>query len=200
MYEPNQTKQTQTRQNTASRSNITVLHQTFRVIHPQQAARMSLAARSPRSRKSLSAFDTNINANYTLPVTNKGKKRVVASMDGEALRSMDAASIRTDAFNMKSNPRRNVVSLIGTPINIESTLTLDVCSKQPRKSILKSFSAPHIARQTEDETLDYSASHQYAHTVAFGPLSNVDSDPTSRNSRQSLGGRRVSFAPNAHVR
>ncbi|OWT35957.1 kinetochore protein Spc7/SPC105 [Cryptococcus neoformans Bt1] len=140
---------------------------------------MSLAARSPRSRKSLSAFDTNINANYTLPVTNKGKKRVVASMDGEALRSMDAASIRTDAFNMKSNPRRNV---------------------QPRKSILKSFSAPHIARQTEDETLDYSASHQYAHTVAFGPLSNVDSDPTSRNSRQSLGGRRVSFAPNAHVR
>lgn len=73
---------------------------------------MSLAARSPRSRKSLSAFDTNINANYTLPVTNKGKKRVVASMDGEALRSMDAASIRTDAFNMKSNPRRNVVSLI----------------------------------------------------------------------------------------
>ncbi|OXG77477.1 kinetochore protein Spc7/SPC105 [Cryptococcus neoformans A2-102-5] len=140
---------------------------------------MSLAARSPRSRKSLSAFDTNINANYTLPVTNKGKKRVVASMDGETLKSMDAASIRAGAFNMKSNPRRNV---------------------QPRKSILKSFSAPHIARQTEDETLDYSASHQYAHTVAFGPLSNVDSDPTSRNSRQSLGGRRVSFAPNAHVR
>lgn len=80
------------------------------------------------------------------------------------------------------------------------SLTLNACFKEPRKSILKSFSALYVARQTEDETLDYTNSHRYAHTVAFGPLSNGNSDPASKNSRQSLGGRRVSFAPNAHVR
>lgn len=72
---------------------------------------MSLATRSPRSRKSLSAVDTNINDNFTLPVTNKGKRRVVASMGGEGIKDMDAASLKADNFSLKSNPRRNVVSL-----------------------------------------------------------------------------------------
>lgn len=74
---------------------------------------MSLATRSPRSRKSLSAVDTNININdnFTLPVTNKGKRRVVASMGGEGIKDMDAASLKADNFSLKSNPSRNVVSL-----------------------------------------------------------------------------------------
>ena len=56
-------------------------------------------------------------------------------------------------------------------------------SQRPRKSILKSFNSNFAAEETDD-TVELSGQN-YAHTIAFS---------TSGMSR------RVSFAPNAHVR
>ncbi|WVQ72736.1 hypothetical protein IAR50_002296 [Cryptococcus sp. DSM 104548] len=128
---------------------------------------MSLAARSPRSRKSLSAFDQNIPAPLP-PTLSKGKKRAAASIGGEGLRELGLMVNNMDDMSTKKNPRSHL---------------------QPRKSILKP--------RGQDDTMDFT--QQYAHTVAFGSLMNENED-TSRGSRQSLGPRRVSFAPNAHVR
>ncbi|WVQ86169.1 hypothetical protein IAT38_008337 [Cryptococcus sp. DSM 104549] len=142
---------------------------------------MSLAARSPGSRKSLSAFDQNLGDNFNVPSAQKdfkGKKRAVASMGGEG---MGLVGFQVgDEEVAKPHPRRDM---------------------RPRKSILKSLSQPSLSQQSDDTTSDYTT-QQYAHTVAFGTMfgSNENGDQSSRASRQSLGGRRVSFAPNAHVR
>lgn len=51
--------------------------------------------------------------------------------------------------------------------------------------------------------MEYTTTHQYAHTIAFAsvPISTGEEqrDMEALKRRQSLG-RRVSFAPNAHVR
>ncbi|WVO16910.1 hypothetical protein L204_104596 [Cryptococcus depauperatus] len=140
---------------------------------------MSLASRSPKSRKSLSAFDQNIDNNLHrshVPVKQSGRRGVV-SMGGEELVAAYYSDTKADDHSLKGNVRRHL---------------------QPRKSILKSISSHSFNRQVDEETVDYT--QQYAHTVAFGLLDNENIDLASKNSRQSLGGRRVSFAPNAHVR
>ncbi|ODN92072.1 hypothetical protein L198_05744 [Cryptococcus wingfieldii CBS 7118] len=131
---------------------------------------MSLAARSPRSRKSLSAFDQNIQHDIKplAPALSKGKKRAAASIGGEGLKELGLMVNKMYDMTAKRNPRHHL---------------------QPRKSILKP--------RGEDDTMEFT--QQYAHTLAFGSLPDENSDP-SRGARHSLGGRRVSFAPNAHVR
>ena len=50
---------------------------------------------------------------------------------------------------------------------------------------------------TSDENLDYTMSHQYAHTIAFQSVPTTTGDEITNGEAMK---RRVSFAPNAHVR
>ncbi|WRT70897.1 uncharacterized protein IL334_007896 [Kwoniella shivajii] len=122
---------------------------------------MSLAARSPKLRKSFSLMEQDLNVDQmTLPITNKdfkAKKRGAVSFGGEGL---GTAGFQVGKAGGGMSPRRKSGKLL-----------------QPRKSILKSF--PSRNDDTED-------TQQYAHTIAF-------------SSSQAFS-RRVSFAPNAHVR
>ncbi|WWD20877.1 hypothetical protein CI109_105354 [Kwoniella shandongensis] len=141
---------------------------------------MSLAARSPASRKSYSLAEHDLNMdNMTMPVTNvqvKQKKRVAHSIGGEGLAGLG----KNDEMSPRRKARR---------------------SMQPRKSILKSMSGNSLSRDADNDTLNYTNTQQYAHTIAFSSLygSNENVDPALRASTQALA-RRVSFAPNAHVR
>ncbi|OCF35950.1 hypothetical protein I316_02445 [Kwoniella heveanensis BCC8398] len=115
---------------------------------------MSLAARSPRSRKSLSLTEHDINVEQKEVKVVSGKHRNVA-VNGEP-----GVAFQAGKAGEEMSPRRKARRQL-----------------QPRKSILKSLTRPE---DFEENTA------QYAHTMTFG-------------SSMSLS-RRVSFAPNAHVR
>ncbi|KAK4685733.1 hypothetical protein P7C73_g4411, partial [Tremellales sp. Uapishka_1] len=150
---------------------------------------MSLAARSPRKRMSMSLQEHNLNLdNMTIPITEKGfkfKKRSAVSIGGEGLGKF---GFSTGSATEEMSPRRKARR-----------------SMQPRKSILKSLPLPSATSSTaltEDTTETFT--RQYANTINFTSASqrtmdSEDADANARKGRLSLA-RRVSFAPSAHVR
>ncbi|ORY27998.1 Spc7 kinetochore protein-domain-containing protein [Naematelia encephala] len=126
---------------------------------------MSSQVHSPRARKSFGLAEQNLNIHkddMSLSF-NKAKKRA-ASIGGEGSFHLGKDS----GISPRAKARR---------------------SMKPRKSILKSFSHNSLANTREDDTMEFTMRHDYAHTVAFSSVSG----------RPDLS-RRVSFAPNAHVR
>ncbi|KAL7420888.1 hypothetical protein Q5752_004842 [Cryptotrichosporon argae] len=151
----------------------------------------SLAARSPRSRKSLSLSEANLNrmdlATPNATPAKDRKKRGVSmggvSMGGEALRSVDFGAPAPAEVAKGAVVAEAVVVAVEAPVM--SPRRQARRSMKPRKSILK-------LNTGEDATTDFSnVTQQYAHTIAFGA--------TNDGGRPGLA-RRVSFAPNAHVR
>ncbi|WVF67854.1 hypothetical protein IAT40_002615 [Kwoniella sp. CBS 6097] len=125
---------------------------------------MSLAARSPRSRKSLSLSEQDLNVdndNMTMPITHKEIKSSTAKhpnigISGEGAVGFQVGKAAVEELSPRRKARRGM---------------------QPRKSILKSLPRPE---DLEENT------QQYTHTIAFSSSTGLS--------------RRVSFAPNAHVR
>ena len=79
---------------------------------------MALAARSPRSRESMSLSEQNLNVlmdNVTLPVTNRqlmGKRRMAASIGGEGLSGVTLPVVKTSEMSPRRAARRSMVGQI----------------------------------------------------------------------------------------
>ncbi|WVQ95379.1 hypothetical protein IAU59_002476 [Kwoniella sp. CBS 9459] len=118
---------------------------------------MSLAARSPRSRKSLSLSEHNLNVgndNLTMPITHREVKSSIANHPVAIKAGEDAVSFQVGKAGAEMSPRRKARR-----------------SLQPRKSILKPLLRPE---DLEENT------QQYSHTIAFS------SSTTSFNRRVSF--------------
>lgn len=79
---------------------------------------MALAARSPRSRKSMSLSEQNLNILMdatTLPVTNRelmGKRRMAASIGGEGLAGLTFSVGKTSDLSPRRAARRSMVGRV----------------------------------------------------------------------------------------
>jgi hypothetical protein len=173
---------------------------------------MSLAARSPRYRKSLSLHDSNKD-NVVLPSTSisavgasgKGRKGVRMSFAGEGMSgasfALGKAASAKPAPSVEMSPRK-IARRSLVRMGLLSVAESD-CRQQPRKSILKGLpgpSSPKMQRSTSFPT-DI-AEEVHAHTISFNLPITANADPSKpplSNRRQSLS-RRVSFAATAHVR
>ena len=162
---------------------------------------MSIAARSPSARKSTSLSEHSLNlasslGDVTSPIINReyggGKKRAAMSLGGDVLNGhakFDIGAGPDDGLSPRRRARRSMVSSL---IRSKCGGLIVMLCKQPRKSILKSWSSHNIADNDENTTYFATFAHSQAHTLAF-------QFNESDTMRQSLA-RRVSFAHHAHVR